>query len=200
MQVTIPENIKDITLEQFQKYDALNKRENISDLEYNKRCISIFTNLPYRDIANIKQTDYEVLLLNIAKALQTPCDFENIFKLHGVEYGFIPNLDKITQGEWVDMGEYQTDVKDNHKLMSILFREVTKKDVMGNYSIKAYDGTKERGEVFKDMPMNIVNGALGFFLTLSHQLEKAIQRSTIAELAKVQRHPITLRNGDGMPA
>ena len=163
MKVTIPENLKDITLEQFQKYDALNKRENISDLEYNKRCISIFTNLPYRDITNIKNTDYEGLLLDIAKALQTPTPFQNRFTLNDIEYGFNPNLDNVVQGEWVDMGEYQTEVKDYNKLMAILFRKVTKIDKFGNYDIEPYEGTKDRSEVFKDMPMNIVNGALGFF-------------------------------------
>jgi len=198
MKVTIPENLKDITLEQFQKYDALNKRENISDLEYNKRCISIFTNLPYRDITNIKNTDYEGLLLDIAKALQTPAPFQNRFTLNDIEYGFIPNLDKITQGEWVDMGEYQTEVKDYNKLMAILFRKVTKIDKFGNYDIEPYEGTKDRSEVFKDMPMNIVNGALGFFLTLSQELETAIQKSTMEELAKAQRHQTILKSGDGM--
>ena len=198
MKVTIPENLKDITLEQFQKYDALNKRENISDLEYNKRCISIFTNLPYRDITNIKNTDYEGLLLDIAKALQTPTPFQNRFTLNDIEYGFNPNLDNVVQGEWVDMGEYQTEVKDYNKLMAILFRKVTKIDKFGNYDIEPYEGTKDRSEVFKDMPMNIVNGALGFFLTLSQELETAIQKSTMEELAKVQRHPTILKSGDGM--
>ena len=70
----------------------------------------------------------------------------------------------------------------------------------GNYEIEAYNGTKDRAELFNDMPMNVVNGALGFFLNLSNELNRHTQKSTIAELAKVQAQRITLLNGDGTPA
>lgn len=197
MIVTVPENIEDITLEQFQKYHALNQREGIKDVEYNKRCISIFTGLKYRELGNIKNTDYEMLVKDIIKALDTDVEFKNAFTLNGIEYGFIPNLDSITQGEWVDLVEYQSDINTMHKLMAVLFRPVTKKDKLGNYSIEPYNGTKERADAFKAMPLNIVNGALVFFLNLSKELREAIQKSTRAELAKVAKLQTTLRNGDG---
>jgi hypothetical protein len=198
MIVTIPENIEDITLEQFQKYHALNQREGILDHEYNKRCISIFTGLKYRELDNIKNTDYEMLVKDIIKALDTPVDFKNSFTFEGVEYGFIPNFEDITQGEWLDLTEYQGDVDTMHKLMAVLFRPITKRDKFDNYAIETYSGTKERAELFKGMPLNIVNGALVFFLNLSKELKEAIQRSTAAELAKVAKQQTTLRNGDGM--
>lgn len=197
MIVTVPENIEDITLQQFQKYHALNQREGIKDVEYNKRCISIFTGLKYRELGNIKNTDYEMLVKDIVKALDTDVEFSNMFTLNGIEYGFIPNLDSITQGEWVDLVEYQSDINTMHKLMAVLFRPVTKKDKLGNYSIEPYNGTKERAELFKGMPLNIVNGALVFFLNLSKELKEAIQKSTRAELAKVAKQQTTLKNGDG---
>ena len=198
MVVTVPENIEDITLDQFQKYHALNQREGILDHEYNKRCISIFTGLKYRQLGGIKNTDYEMLVKDIIKALDTQVEFKNVFTLNDVEYGFIPNLDSITQGEWVDLVEYQSDINTMHKLMAVLFRPITKKDKLGNYSIEPYNGTKERAELFKVMPLNIVNGALVFFLNLSKELKEAIQKSTRAELAKVAKQQITLRNGGGM--
>ena len=198
MTVTVPENIEDITLEQFQKYHALNKREGVKDVEYNKRCISIFTGLKYRELDNIKNTDYEMLVKDIIKALDTTVEFANKFTLHGVDYGFVPNLNEITHAEYVDLAEYEKSVETTNKLMAVLFRPITKKDKLGNYSIEPYNGTGERSDIFKYMPLNIVNGALVFFLNLSKELKEAIQRSTAAELAKAVKQQTTLKNGDGM--
>lgn len=200
MKVTIPENISDITLEQHLKYAKLNKRDGISDLEHNKRAISIFTSLPYQSIAKIHQSDYEGLVESIITALNTPCDFQSRFYLNGIEYGFIPNLDEITQGEYMDLVEYQADEKDLNKLMAVLFRRVTKTTKLGDYEIRAYDGTKERAELFLKMPMNIVSGALGFFLNLSKDLSKAILRYTAKELRKEQKQQNTSKNGVGIPS
>ena len=86
-----------------------------------------------------------------------------------------------------------------HKLMAILFRPITKKDSFGNYKIESYNGTNERAELFKYMPMNVVNGAIIFFLTLQKQLLAHIQKSTIAEQQKEVKQMITLLNGVGTP-
>ena len=108
-----------------------------------------------------------MLVKDIVKALNTEVEFSNMFTLNGIEYGFIPNLDSITHGEWVDLIEYEGNIDTMNKLMAVLFRPVTKKDKLGNYSIEPYNGTKERADAFKVMPLNIVNGALVFFLNLS---------------------------------
>lgn len=198
MRVTIPSNTEDITLEQFIKYEQLKDREGISDLEHSKRAISIFTNLPYQKIGKIKHTDYISLVNDIVTALNTPQPFKHRFELKGIEYGFTPNLNAGTMDEFMDMSEYQQGVENLPKLMAVLFRPIVKEDAFGNYKIAEYDGTRERAELFKDMPMNIVKGGVDFFLTLSQQLRRAIQKSTIAELARVQKHQSTLRSGVGM--
>lgn len=198
MKVTIPESNADITLEQFIKYEQLKKREGVSDLEHNKRAISIFTNLPYQKIGKIKQSDYEVLINDIIKAINTEEPFQHTFKLNGVEYGFIPNLDKMTQAEYMDLSDYQDQPDKLNYLMAVLFRQIKNKDAFGNYSIEHYEGTDERAELFLQMPLNIVIGAIGFFLTLSKHLKKAIQRYTMEELARVAKRANTLKSGDGM--
>lgn len=200
MKVTIPQNTKDITLGQVIRYNALKQREGLTDLEHNKRAISIFTNLPYQKIGGIKQTDYEELINDITKAINKDQPFEPIFTLNEVEYGFIPNLDKMTQAEYMDLVEYQGKPESLNKVMAILFRPIKNKDTFGNYSINTYEGTAYRSEIFLDMPMNIVNGAMGFFLTLSRQLKDHILRSTTAELVKARKRRSILKNGVGMQA
>ena len=64
--------------------------------------------------------------------------------------------------------------------MAVLFRPVIKTDVFGSYEIAAYDGTKDRAEVMKQAPMNIVSGMLVFFCSLSKELRSHILKSTLA--------------------
>lgn len=184
MKVILPENISEITLEQYQRYVKLCKREDLDIVDFNKRKIEIFAKIPFRKI-NLKVRDYEFILNQIETALNTEAKFVNRFKLNNIEFGFIPNFDNVTLNELIDVEAYQDDDENLHKLMAILFRPVVGKDLFKNYIIEDYNGTDKYSELMKQMPMNIVNGALGFFLNLSNDLEKAIQRYTEEELMKV---------------
>lgn len=199
MQVTIPENISDITLEQFQKFTKLIERDDLNEIELQKRLISIFTNIKYNDTDKISKIDFDDLVNSINKAMGIETPFNNTFKLNGVDYGFIPNLDNITAKEWMDLQLYPLNKTETlHKLMAILFRPITKKDSFSNYKIESYNGTEDRAELFKYMPMNVVNGAIGFFLTLQKQLLNHIQKSMIQEQQREAKQMSTFLSGDGM--
>lgn len=202
----LPENINEITLGQYQRFELLNKRTDLNELSYNKRVIEIFTELKYRDIGNISNKDYNDILLQLNTAMNQECKFENTFKIQDVEFGFIPNFDDLgtdeqqalNTGEYID-GIGYLEVENFHKLMAVLFRPITKRDKFGNYEIESYNGTKHYASIMKLMPMNIVNGALGFFFQLSNELREHIQRSTAeVERLKVVRHQDISRNGVGI--
>ena len=175
MRVTLPENISDITLDQFLKFEKLRKREDLTDDEHNKRAVCIFTDIPYNKIDKIELNDYEVVLSQIVAALNLEVEFVKTFKLNGIEYGFEPDLNGMTAGQYADLMEYQGDPDNMHKLMAVLFRPVTNRDKLGNYQIEYYKGTAQHAETLKGMPMNVVNGALTFFLNL----RKALLISTL---------------------
>lgn len=202
----LPENINEITLGQYQRFELLNKRTDLNELSYNKRVIEIFTELKYRDIGNISNKDYTDILLQLNTAMNQECKFENTFKIQDVEFGFIPNFDDLgtdeqqalNTGEYID-GIGYLEVENFHKLMAVLFRPITKRDKFGNYEIESYNGTKHYASIMKLMPMNIVNGALGFFFQLSNELREHIQRSTAeVELLKVVKHQDISKNGVGI--
>ena len=199
MKVTLPENISEITLEQFQKFDKLSLREDLTDHEFNKRKIEIFTKLKYHDLDNVSRKDFKSVMFIIDKALSVDVPFKNTFKLDGVEYGFIPNLDKMTTAEYIDLRTYDANIETLHKTMAILFRPITFKDGFDNYTIESYSGTEASAEAMKRMPLNIVNGALVFFYNLSNELADSIQRYTEQEVLKGAKPPASSRNGDGMP-
>ena len=212
VKVTLPENIEDITLATFQKYAKLLKREDLSDEDFNKRKVEIFTNLKYHDLDNVSFKDYEDLLKQIDIALSVDVPFKDRFTLNDIEFGFIPNFDKITTKEFVDLSLYPLDEIENyHKLMAILFRPIKNKELSFfkrwffknktiEYSIQDYNGTDAYAEMMKQTPMNIVNGALVFFYNLMKELQASTQRYTMQELLKARQQVTSLKSGDGIPA
>jgi hypothetical protein len=181
MKITIPENINDITLSQYQKYTDLMKREDLALHELNTRKIQIFTGLKPDEVRNISISDYDEIVSLIDKALETEHEFQQTFFIKDVEFGFIPNLDKITAGEFIDIEKYQSNIEDLHKLMAVLFRPINKKDAFNNYAIQTYKGTEQFSEIMKLMPLSAVNGALVFFSSLSNELLIYIQKFTNQE-------------------
>lgn len=197
MTVTLPENISDITLEQYLKFEKLRKRKDLSDEEHNKRAIAIFTNIPYNKVKYVEQNDYEVVLSQIIAALNKEVEFVNRFKLNGIEYGFEPDLNGITAGQYADLMEYQGKPEKMNNLMAVLFRPVKKTDSLGNYEIEPYNGTGQHAQTLKGMPMNVVNGALTFFLSLRKALLISTLRYMTQEQKKKKATGIGL-NGGGM--
>lgn len=198
MKITLPENIHDIKLHQFQKYSRLLEREDLPIDQFNKRKIEIFANIERSRIDLISQSDYEEIIAQIDIALNQTVDFKPTFKMEGVEFGFIPNLDKITAGEWRDLSIYGTNVDEMHKLMAVLFRPIKRKDVFGNYEIINYDGTEKYATIMKYMPLSIVNGALVFFSSLANELVNYTQKYMVMEQPKESQQVSTLRSGGGM--
>lgn len=196
--ISLPENISDITLDQYQRFEVLSKRTDLDNIGINKRIINIFTGLKYKQIDNIPYKDYEGIIAQITKALGESSPFQERFKINDVEFGFIPNLDDITTAEFVDLSNYGLDIETYHNIMAVLFRPINGKDRFGNYTIVGYEGTKEYADVMKRMTMDVVLGALGFFYHLANELQVHTQRYTKADQVKEQGQETTLRSGVGM--
>lgn len=197
MKIILPESIADIKLYQFQKYNALLERTDLDEYQFNKRKIEIFTNFERKRLDLISQTDYEEIISQIDKALNQTTEFQATFKIKDVEFGFIPNFDKITAGEYRDLTLYSQDVAEMHKLMAVLFRPIKSK-IGNNYKIVEYNGTEKRAEVMKYMPLSIVNGAIVFFSSLANELIEYTQKFTAEEQARGNTPATTSKNGGGM--
>jgi len=214
MRIKLPENQSEITLGQYQKYLKLIERLESNELDlytFNRRKIVLFTNILFKDTANIKQVDFESIINQIDIALNEQANFVSRFKLNDVEFGFIPNvnnitseemkhldaLNSITQGEFIDASDNANEVENLHKLMAVLFRPITSKDSFGNYEIGSYTGTKKYCELMKEMPLSVVNGALFFFASLATELREAIQKFTKEVQKKETSQATTLKSGVG---
>jgi hypothetical protein len=197
MKITLPESSADITLLQYQKYYDLLQRD-LDVYQFNQRKIQIFTGIKPNEFKAIKQKDLEDMLIQIDKGLETPAQFVNTFFIDDVEFGFIPNLDKITGAEYFDLSKYGTEVETLNNLMAVLFRPIKNKDAFKNYSIVDYLGTSEWADIMKLTPMNVVNGELFFFLNLSTELVNYTQKYMQVEQVREKSLVTTLKSGDGM--
>ena len=211
MKIILPTSIKDITLGQFQDFNVLVeqlKAEEITELQFVERKISLFSGIPIEQIDRVLRTDLEEISIQIDSALNQDSEFQNRFVLKGIEFGFVDNLndiqpnskfgfEDITSGEYFDMTVYGTEVETLHKLMAVLFRPIKKRDKFGNYKVEKYKGSAKYSELMKDMPLNIVNGSIVFFCNLSTELETHILKSTAEAQARADKRVSTLSSGVG---
>ncbi|AWH84923.1 hypothetical protein HYN59_07190 [Flavobacterium album] len=196
MEIILPENISEITLGKFIKYDELLQRD-LDQQNFNRRKIALFTGIPFKDTARLRQADYDRLILKIDAALNTDAEFTDRFTMHGIEFGFIPDFDKITIGEFADLSQHGLSSETLHRLMAVLFRPVIK-TIGSSYVIMPYDGTEEYAEMMKDMPLNAVNGALVFFYSLASELQAATQKYLTEELLRENPRPNFSRTSAGI--
>ena len=122
----------------------------------------------------------------------------NRFKLNGVDYGFVPNLDNITSGELIDLDAYISDWQKMHQAMAVLFRPVTK-SFADRYLIEKYEGSDKYSEVLKDMPLDVALGAMVFFWDLGRDLVNSTMSYLAAnpEVANILNKHNLENGGDG---
>ena len=113
--------------------------------------------------------------------------FRKVFEINSEEYGFCPNLNSITTGEYIDLEAYCKEPIENlHIIMSILYRKITFKR-NERYAIEEYNPDEFKEEIFKDCPMDIALSCLGFFLTLGKELAVISHSYLQKQETKLQR-------------
>jgi len=159
--IYVPESLSDITLEQYQKFAKLNTEENSNSNFLLHKMVEIFCNLDLKDIARIKFTDVQAIINDLNGMFNQKTPLIPVFKLKGVEYGFIPKLDDISLGEYIDLDNTLSDWETMHKAMSVLYRPIT---IQKNHRYQIEDYTnQDKADTFKDMPLDVVMGGLVFF-------------------------------------
>ena len=98
---------------------------------------------------------------------------QKYIKMGGKTMGFHPNLEAMSFGEYLDLNELvRSDFTNNlPKIMSILYRPVVS-EFMHNYEIEKYDSAVhiKNADLFREVDMAYVNGAMVFFCLLREDL------------------------------
>ena len=103
--VNIPEKLSDITLEQYQRFLKVAEAENVDDVFLMQKMIQIFCGVKLTDVFYFKIQDVKNVINEINQVLLEEPKFQQRFSFEGVDYGFIPNLDDISFGEYIDLDE-----------------------------------------------------------------------------------------------
>lgn len=181
VQVEYPSVPEEITIGQYQAYlnflgDDAEKELTVNDLF--KLFVSISPkNLPLNKVSEI--TDKVTASL---RALENYKGFSPSFEHNGVKYGFIPNLDNITFGEYEDLVSTLNDPQQFHKAMEILYRPI-ESETKDLYRIESYIGYDKTDFDFKRLSVTHFLGAMVFFYLLTDALEIHI-KSSITKVVK----------------
>jgi hypothetical protein len=199
------------------EFKLINKWEDVTIETYSK--LMTFTNgtkssealATLTELSNIpnellKQLELKhiVLMLEKLSHLQSQEDttLKNIIEINGVEYGFMPDLDSISLGQYADIETFIKNGIDKNlpELMAVLYSPIKlkKNDI---YIIEPYDGDiRLRTEEMKQMSATQVHSALVFFYHFGSVLLTTLQLSLIEVLqgmkTQLQVNPIQ-KSGDG---
>jgi len=170
IKIVVPNSLGEITLGQYQEYLKETKEQDKSSYLQTKM-IEIFCNMKIENIIKMKAKDINSIVQIITDIFDQKPSLIKRFKLNGIEYGFVPNLDEISFGEYVDLDTYIGDWDYMERAMAVLYRPIKQKHKL-KYSIEEYKA--ENQQVMKDMPLDAVFSSILFFYHLGIDLSKAM--------------------------
>ncbi len=196
IEINVPTSLSEVTLGQYQKFLKI-AEDNPEGNFLNAKMIEIFCGIPLSDSYKLKMSSV-VAIIDILNELlsQTPKRVEQ-FTMDGVEYGFIPDLDEMSLGEYVDLDGSASDWNNMHIAMNVLYRRI-KIRKSGKYNIVDYN--VENPEKMKDMPLDAAIGSLFFFYNLGMELSKhtILYSNNLEEMEVYQEQLISETNGVGI--
>ena len=199
LEISIPTELKEIKLAQYQAFLKIAKDND--DAEFlNQKMVQTFCNIDLKNVAEIRYKDVLEITASLGKMFNvTSHKFINRFKLAGVEFGFIPELEEMSFGEYTDLDSYIGDWDNMHKAMAVLYRPITKKGLNGTYEIEKYNGSITYCDVMKHAPLDVVFGANVFFYSLGNELLKSTMTylENNKEMQTILQQHNSEKGGDG---
>jgi hypothetical protein len=165
LKVVVPTSLSEITLDQYQRFARLEGDEEF----LTHKMLEIFCGVPLAQLPNVKFASVANVMRHINTMFSEKPSLKTEFKLGEHTFGFIPNLEDITFGEYVDLDNYMSDVQDLHKTMAVLYRPITER-AGRRYAIEPYESAGKYADLMKDAPMDAVMGASLFFYRLGNDL------------------------------
>lgn len=198
IEIIVPESWQDVSLQQYLKFYKAMKPYQDSD-DYTTKIVEIAAYY----LCNIDAVTLNKLPIDtfneVSKALMQLIlsgkkqELVKSFQIGTTKFGFITNLDQMTYGEYVDLVTYSKDVYENAALMcSILYRPILDED-KGQYRIQEYKGTNENqiDLFYQKLTMDIIFGALSFFLRLQTDLSNSTLTYTTEMMLKMMEETPT---------
>jgi len=203
--IEVPQDLSGVTLQQYQKYlKVMENNEDAEDTEFiNLKVLEIFCGVTMKEAYKLPLAEFSFIINHIVNIFKEDTPLQRDFTLtdpngDSVTFGFIPKLDDISLGEFIDLDNYIGDWQQIHKALAVLYRPITfrKGDL---YLIEEYEGSDKYAEVMKDAPVNVALGAIVFFYRLGNVLSGYLLGSLTEKLKKDSELIKDLeQNGDGI--
>ena len=194
LKVVVPTSLSEITLDQYQRFVRLEGDEEF----LTHKMLEIFCGVPLAQLPNARIKDVSNVTKHIYGMLAEKPTLKPKFTIGDQEFGFIPELDNITYGEFVDLDTYLQDVQNMHKAMGVLYRPITQQ-VKSRYLIEPYESAGKYADLMKQAPMDVVLGGVLFFWRLGNELLQATLTSLEEkQMMNTQGKGSSQSDGDGM--
>ena len=173
MKINIPESLNEITIKQF--FDFKKCCDVSQDDQYLRLAmVSIFCDVSVEDIKKISSKDFIEIsnqLTNVLK--ETPTHIEK-FVINGVSFGFIPNLENITAGEYIELDTLFKDEETYLEQMAVMYRPITGTH-KNLYSIEPFESVEKHRDIMIAAPISAYLGSKVFFCNLLSELLESFQ-------------------------
>ena len=173
IKINIPSSLNEITLRQYKQFLDIQK-ENKEDRFLNAKMIQVFCKVNLEQVMRLKLSDSESIVKIISDMFEEKPALVKKFKIGKTEYGFHPELDAMTLGEYIDLDTFISDWDNIEKAMNVLYRPVLV-SVKERYSIEDYN--IDTASDMLDMPMDAVMSAVFFLWNLGIELSTAMTNS-----------------------
>lgn len=201
IKLNVPTELGEIKLSDYVKYLKVlevNQDDDYSDVFVHQKILDIFCGVPLIEAVEYKMSDVRKVVGTITNTLNQKPDLVKTFKLGDTEFGFIPKLDDMTFGEYVDLDSNLGSWDNMYKAMAVLYRPVKQK-IKDKYLIEEY-----KGDLYYDAmihtPMDAVVSSMLFFYNLGKELSIAMTKYLEEEnlLEDSVLNQTSLINGDGI--
>ena len=171
VKIKIPTSLNEITLGQYQEFLKLDSKKESDVL---LKMVELFCKVPVEVVRSMKANDIKDICEIINKMFDVEHQMLNRFQLSGKDYGFIPDLENMSFGEYVDLDTFMGDNDNLHRAMNVLYRPIDLKQGQ-RYTLKEYD--PDTNEQAKNYPLDACFGAMVFFYNLGKDLSTVILNS-----------------------
>ena len=182
LDILLPTNLSEIPLSRYQEFIAMKEKSNDEEFIAQKM-IQIFCGLQLGEVAKIKLKDLNGLIKHFTEVFSEKPQLIRNFKIKNIEFGFIPNLENISFGEYVDIEHHLKDWSTYHKAMAVMFRPIKDKH-KDKYSIVEYEPNEDMQDLMKFAPLDVAISASVFFWSLGSELLQATLTYLRNELTK----------------
>ncbi len=164
----LPTSLSEIPLSRYQEFIEMKESSNDDEFIANKM-IQIFCGIKLKQVATIPMKDVNQLITHFTKVFSEKPRLIRQFKIKDIEFGFIPKLDHITFGEYVDLENHLQNWKTYHKAMAVMYRPIKEK-YKNTYSIVDYEPNEDMQDLMKFAPLDVAISSSVFFWNLGNEL------------------------------